>query len=214
MKYLTILGLVLFAVNSLLHLFWKKHGNLTKAFIMPTIVLSAFLINGKLSWMIIVSAVFSWLGDLLLEKEGIRWFTAGGLAFIVSHLLYGLFFFSRIGFADVNRYIVVPVCAVYCLISVSTIWNIRKTSPEKTTGLLLLYLFANAFMNTTSLAHMLTDRSPASIAIYVGAVLFFISDNCLFYECFHKKRPNLFIPVMSTYIAGEFLIVAGSALLK
>lgn len=212
--YFSIPALILFLTNSFLHLFWKKHSNLTKALIMPTVILCGYLTGGRPETVTLIAALFSWLGDILLEKNGFRWFTAGGLAFIVSHLCYGLSYIPDINAGAFNPYVLIPVCILYLAAAVSTVWNIRKSAPEKSSGLLLIYLLSNAFMNTLALMVMLGTKSVYGIIIYIGAVLFFISDNCLFYECFHPKKPNLFVPVMATYIFGEFMIVVGSALIK
>lgn len=207
-----LLSLVFFVVNSLFHLFLHKFGNITKALIMPSILICCFCINRPISPILIGAVAASWLGDVLLERDGFRWFTAGGLAFMASHMLYGLSYIPAISFSNVPAAVVITIAIVYCVISCSTIYNIRKTAPEKSMILLLLYLFTNAFMNILALTRMLSNFSIFSIIIYIGAVLFFISDNCLFYECFHSKKPNLFVPVMATYIAGEFMIAVGSVL--
>lgn len=207
-----ILSLSFFAVNALLHLFLHKFGNLTKALIMPSILLCCFCVNRALPPVLIAAVVTSWLGDVLLEKNGFKWFTAGGLAFMASHMLYGLSYIPAINANKPPLLVLIPAVLIYCAVSCSTVWNIRKTAPKNSAVLLLLYLFTNAFMNILALMQLVTCVSTLTVIIYIGAVLFFISDNCLFYECFHKSKPNLFVPVMATYITGEFMIAFCSAL--
>lgn len=211
---LIVAALLFFCVNSFFHLFRKKYGNLTKALILPSILACYLLLADNYSVVLILGMFFSWLGDVLLEKQGFRWFTAGGIAFIASHLLYGLSYIPHSFDGEVSAFIVVPVAAVYCIVSAVTIFSIRRTAPKNSVFLLYVYLLANSFMNVIAFIQLMNNRDVSAIIVYIGAVLFFISDNCLFIECFHRKKPNLFIPVMGTYIFGEFFIAAGSAFLR
>lgn len=176
---------------------------------MPSVFLCCICADKTVPAILIGAVAASWLGDVLLEREGFRWFVSGGLAFIVSHLLYGLSYIPYVDFGKVSFAVIISAAVIYAVISFTTVWNIRKTAPKNSHPLLLLYLFTNGFMNVLALTQMLSNISAVSVAIYIGAVLFFISDNCLFYECFHSKKPNLFVPVMATYIVGEFLIAFG-----
>lgn len=210
---LLITAAVLFCVNTVLHLFLKRYKNVTKAFILPTVLFLALAVNPLLAPAVIAAAVFSWLGDVLLEKQGMKWFTAGGIAFMLSHLCYGISYLPHIDFAAVNYFIAVPVFAVYLAVCLITVGRVKKSAPAKMPPLLLLYLATNALMNIFALMLVMSSMNIPGAVIYAGAVLFFISDNCLFIECFHEKKPNLFLPVMGTYIFGELMIAAGSALL-
>lgn len=209
----SVTAAVLFGLNTGLHLFWKKYGNVTKALILPTVLLCGLAVNVHLSPVVITAAFFSWLGDVLLERQGVKWFTAGGIAFMASHLCYGASYVKRIDFSDVNYFLAVPVLILYLSVCALTVAKVGKTAPAKMPPLLLLYLVTNAAMNFFALMLMLSGNGIPGAVVFLGAVLFFISDNCLFFECFHEKKPNLFIPVMATYIFGEFMIVTGSALL-
>lgn len=80
-------------------------------------------------------------------------------------------------------------------------------------GLRFLYLSLNAMMNIFMLMHMTSAFGTGSLLMFIGAVLFFVSDNFLFLEFFHRKKPDFFYVVMPTYIAGEFLIAHGLTML-
>lgn len=206
-----IICFTVFAINSVLHLFWNKHGNITKAIILPSIMLCYFSVAETISPVWVIAAVASWLGDVLLMKQNIKWFTAGGLFFMLSHLAYGLSYIPHIDFHSLNFIDVIIVSAVYCIIAGVTVFLIRRTAPERMAPLLYIYLLTNAFMNVLALMTVMCNQNVYGAIIYIGAVLFFISDNFLFIEMFYKGRPNFFRTVMSTYILGEFLIALGSA---
>lgn len=213
MTIFRIVSFAFFAINSVLHLFWKKHGSLTKSLILPSIMLCYFSIAETISPVWVIAAIASWLGDVFLIKPGVKWFTAGGLFFMLSHMVYGLSYIPKIDFSSLNFILVAVISVIYCAAAAITIFLIRKSAPERMAPLLYIYLLTNAFMNILALMTMLSSLNPFGILIYIGAVLFFISDNFLFIECFHEKKPNYFRTVMSTYITGEFLIALGSALL-
>ncbi len=200
-------------IVSLLHLFWKKHGNLTKALLLPSILVYYLVSAAKPSVIIIIAICASWLGDVLLEKSGIKWFTAGGISFMLSHLMYTAAYALRTDFGAVKAAIVIPAAAVYIAVTLLTIKAIKPSAPKNLIFPLWLYLFFNASMNTFALMLLTARPCAGSAVIFAGAVLFFISDNCLFIECFHSKKPNLFYPVMGTYIVGEFMIAQGLIML-
>lgn len=205
--------LAAFAVNACLHLFWKKHGNMTKALILPTILLCYLTTAQTVSPVIIGAAAAAWAGDVLLMKSGFRWFTAGGIAFMLGHMLFGLSYLPFVQAGAVSVPLTAGAAVLYCAVSFVTVWCIRGDTPKNTNGLLLVYLLTNAFMNVLALAVLQSNHTLPGVMIFAGALLFFISDNALFFECFHHKKPNLFITVMGTYIAGVFLIMTGSALM-
>lgn len=208
---LRIAAFLIFAVNALLHLFWHKHGNLTKALLLPSVLLCYLLVADDISVFAVIAFIASFLGDVLLEKSGPKWFTAGGISFMFSHLMFTLFYSTKIDFSRVNIILIPVASIIYFFALFTTISKIKQPGLQIKPGLLMLYLLINGAMNIFALMLLQTLPCIGTVLIYAGAVLFFVSDNCLFIECFHKKKPNLFYPVMVTYIAGEFLIAMGAA---
>lgn len=208
-----VTGLVLFAVNTALHLFWGKFKNLTKALIIPTVLVVYFCFVKEISWVFVAAVAASWLGDVLLEKQGNAWFTAGGIAFMLSHLLFSVSYIPFIGFHSKRLLLAIPVACVYLLIGLLTAKKTGKTENSIGTGLIFLYLMFNAVMNILAFCLLLCKPSLAGALIYCGAILFYVSDNCLFFEVFRPNGKDWFITVIGTYIAGEFLIALGMALM-
>ena len=86
MKYL-FLGV--FVLSAAVHLYAsakKDTGmrNFTKPFILLSLLGFYVLSARSLSGAIVLALIFSWLGDVLLIPKGVKWFTAGGIAFISS----------------------------------------------------------------------------------------------------------------------------------
>lgn len=212
--FLRYIFLVLILIVSALHLFWHKHGNLTKALLLPSIALYYISCVPNPSPVLLFALAASWLGDVLLMRQGVKWFTAGGISFMLSHLLLMILYTANINLSSLKLYILLPAAIIYFTADALIIKAIKPTAPENMSVPLYFYLFMNASMNLFALMQMMSVMSVGSVITYVGAVLFFISDCSLFMQQFYKRDfKNSFLLVMFTYIAGEFLITQGTILL-
>ena len=71
-------------------------------------------------------------------------------------------------------------------------------------------------MNIFAMMQLLSRPSPAAAVAYIGALLFFASDCCLFLVRYGKRPDIVFkkhFTVMLTYLLGELLIVVGILML-
>lgn len=221
MKYLILSLLVIFTAVHLYHS-WKddsKKRPFTKPFLIPLIaVFYLVCINNteEINTVLLAALATSWLGDVLLIPTGIKWFAAGGISFLVSHISFICIFASLISFESVNLMYVIPAAAVY-LITVFCIFRslIPHNNNKPLFAAMCMYLLANGTMNIFAFTNMVGNPCPASISVYAGALLFFISDSCLFILKFHPNKKLIFkkhFTVMLTYVLGEFLITYGMIL--
>ena len=214
LSFLKYIFLALILTVSALHLFWHRHGNLTKALLLPSIALYYLASVPKPSPVFLLALAASWLGDVLLMRQGTKWFTAGGISFMVSHLMLMITYAFNINLHSLKLYILLPAAILYCTIDALIIKAIKPTAPAKMSVPLYFYLFMNASMNVFALMQLMSLQNPASAVTYVGAILFFISDCSLFMQQFYKRKfKNSFLLVMFTYIAGEFLITQGTIMI-
>lgn len=212
--FLKYISLALILTVSVLHLFMHKHGNLTKALLLPSIALYYFLSAPSPSPIFLLALAASWLGDILLMRQGIKWFTSGGISFMLSHLMFMLFYARSIDFHSLKLCILIPAAIIYCTAAALIIKSIKPTAPQKMSVPLYLYLFMNASMNVFALMQLMSLKSFGAAIAYLGAILFFISDCSLFMQQFYKRDfKNSFLLVMFTYIAGEFLIAQGATMI-
>lgn len=213
--FLKYIFLALILTVSALHLFMHKHGNLTKALLLPSIALYYISCEPSPSPVFLLALAASWLGDVLLMRQGTKWFTAGGISFMLSHLLLIISYAPNINFHSLRLYILLPAAVLYCFADAMIIRAIKPDAPAGMSAPLYFYLFMNASMNVSALMQLMSAGSFGSVVTYVGAILFFISDCSLFMQQFYKKDfKNSFLLVMFTYIAGEFLITQGTILIK
>lgn len=211
----------LFAAMSLWHLYYswideKKGRARTKPFLLIFLTLYYIFSTHNISYLLLFALITSWLGDVFLIFPGI-WVTLGGFAFGAGHILFILAYATQITFSAVSWLPVVLVSLVYLGISAFILSLVWKPSPAPMRLNMTLYLLANSTMNIFALMQLLTNHSAGAAIAYIGAVLFFISDCCLFLVRFYKGEKQLVFKkhftVMLTYLAGEFMIVQGMIML-
>ena len=188
----------------------RRVRNISKPFLLPSLL--GFYVLGARSpaAAIILALVFSWLGDVLLIPRGVRWFTAGGIAFMVSHAFFILGYSRDVDFARIPAALIAGLALLFLA---AAVWVFRRLRPHLPRALfypMFFYLLLNGAMNCFSIFRCITVPSAAAVTTAVGAVLFFVSDCTLFFVRFHKEsRWKTHFPVMLTYLLGELLIVLG-----
>ena len=159
---------------------------------------------------VVLALFFSWLGDMLLIPKGLKWFTAGGIAFMVSHLFFILSYVQDTGFAALPKLLLFLLPAAFIAASVIIFKYLRPHLPKGMFYPMLLYLILNGMMNCFAWFRALTVGGAAGIITAIGAFLFFVSDSSLFFVRFNKNsRLKTHFLVMLTYSLGEFLIILG-----
>lgn len=207
--------LALFFIDTGIHLYAslkqdKPLRNRTKPFILLLLLAFYCLSTEHVSTVVVLALLFSWLGDVLLIPAGVKWFTAGGISFMISH---AFFILAYAGSTDMSR-IPGPVLYVLPLLFiVATVIIFRNLKPHLPHGLfypMMLYLFINGAMNCCAWFRSLSMGGAAGVITALGALLFYISDTSLFFVRFNKEsRLKTHFLVMLTYSLGEFLIVLG-----
>lgn len=209
------IALVLFVVVTSAHLYashktdrtWR---NRTKPFILITLLAYYMLATDDLRLMIVLALIFSWLGDVLLMPHGVKWFTAGGISFMISHAFFIAGYCQDISIANVSWPVLIGM-ELFFLILVAYIFSkLKQHLPKPLVWPMFLYLFINGTMNCFAILRMLSNPCTATIITCIGAVLFFVSDTTLFFVRFNKdSRFRTHFWVMFTYSLGEMMIVLG-----
>ncbi len=209
------IALILFFMVTGMHLYAslkqdKPMRNRTKPFILLFLLAFYCLSAGEIRITVVLALIFSWIGDMLLIPKGLKWFTAGGISFMVSHLFFILTYAELTDFSMVSRpvMIILPACF---LISAAVIFKcMRPFLPTTIFWPMLLYLLINGGMNCFAWFRSMSAAGPVAVITALGALLFYISDTALFFVRFNKdSRLKTHFPVMLTYSLGEFLIVLG-----
>lgn len=212
MKYLF---LAVFFISTAIHLYASlkkdtKLRNISKPFILLSLLGFYVTAARVISIAIILALIFSWIGDVLLIPKGVKWFTAGGISFMISHAFFIVGYCRDIVFSKIPVFLIV-LLSVFFAVTVSFIFSkLKPHLPKALFYPMFLYLLINGTMNCFAISRCVSVPSVATVITAVGAALFFVSDSSLFFVRFDKdsKLKTHFL-VMLTYSIGEFLIVLG-----
>ncbi|MBO4872828.1 MAG: lysoplasmalogenase [Lachnospiraceae bacterium] len=207
--------LCLFFLSAGIHLYAsarqdKKLRNQTKPFILLFLLGFYCCAADPVMATVVLALLFSWLGDLLLIKKGTKWFAAGGVAFMISHIFFIVSYLKQTDFGSVPVLAAVLLIAAFVTAALILFHYLRPHLPKALFYPMLAYLILNGLMNCFAWFRSLTIGGLAGLITAVGALLFFVSDSSLFFVRFHKEsRLKTHFLVMLTYSLGEFLIVLG-----
>ena len=212
MKYVF---LAVFVLSTGIHLYASlrkdtKIRNATKPFILLSL-LGFYVLSARVpSTAIILALIFSWIGDVLLMPKGLKWFTAGGIAFMISHGFFIAGYWKDVVFSRIPVLLII-LLAVFFAVTVSFVFSkLKPYLPKALFYPMFLYLLINGAMNCFALFRCISSPTTATVTTAIGAALFFVSDTALFFVRFKKDgRLKTHFLVMLTYSIGEFLIVLG-----
>lgn len=166
---------------------------------------------------VIIALIMSWLGDVLLIPQGVKWFTIGGISFMISHAFFMISYYeSGIVFSNINPVLIALIALIYAVTVVILFIKLKPSLPKALFYPMFVYLLLNGAMNSFAWFRLLSGSCSLASGLItaIGAVLFFISDSSLFFVRFDKKcAMKTHFTVMLTYSVGEFMIILGLMLL-
>lgn len=178
---------------------------LTKPLIMFSIIAFYYLQSQKTlekqDILMMIAFTFSWLGDVFLMFSGEIFFMLGLGSFLMTHLFYIYVFSRNKEKANWSARIFIPILSI-------SVFSLIYNHVEK--GLLipvLVYMLAISLMAITASERKTNTESFRFV--FVGAILFLISDSFLAIEKFAYKIPVSTLLVMSTYVLAQYFIATG-----
>ncbi len=207
--------LAVFILSTAVHLYGSirkdsKLRNITKPFLLLSLLGYYILAARTPSAAVILALIFSWIGDVLLIPKGVKWFTAGGIAFMVSHAFFIAGYCRDIDFSRISVPLIVFLAAFFTAAVVLIFSKLKPHLPKALFYPMFLYLMINGAMNCFAIFRFASAPAAATLITALGAALFFISDTALFFVRFNKEsRLKTHFLVMLTYSIGELLIVLG-----
>lgn len=212
---MNIVALILFIIVTGIHLYAslrqdKKLRAITKPFILLTLLAFYCLSAKPVMLFVVLALLFSWLGDVLLIPAGVKWFTVGGISFMVSHLFFILSYAKLTDFSQVNRAVMVILPFIFICSTVIIFKYLKPHLPKALFYPMFFYLLLNGAMNCFAWFRSMSAGGTAAVITAVGALMFYVSDCSLFFVRFDKNsRLKTHFLVMLTYSLGELLIVLG-----
>ena len=188
-------------------------GFISKALIIPVLAI-LFLVNlnpgkNRLHTLMLAGLFFSWAGDVVLEfsDNNGNLFLLGLVCFLLAHIMYFTVFLLTPGKNSIltNRiWLLIPVI-IYGLILIFYLY------PDLAKMRLPVILYAAVILTMLSGAINRFEKvnRKSYYLVLSGAVLFVISDSSIAINKFSHPFESSGIVIMSTYIAAQYLIVAG-----
>lgn len=205
------LFLGLFIIAGILHLAcclkdWELLRQLTKPILIPLLI-GYYLTNAITPQPIIAGALlFGFAGDVLLLSSKRSWFIAGLLAFLGGHFLY-----ITTLVVDLNRldyHILLPAFFLYGLIGVLAFVYLRESLGALKIPV-ITYLIVLEAMSLIALHRLWFNPNQATALVFIGTLLFCLSDFLLSQRFFVKAGRHPHFNVMLTYLTAQCLIVYG-----
>ena len=205
--FLIIVVLELFSENALEVLPFKFSPK-------PLILLSLIIfflkqskhLNITTKLFIVFALIFSLIGDVLLMfvENSPAFFLSGLVAFLIAHIMYIIVFLEK---RNANKSAI--VISVVLLIYAVGIFYILKDGLGDMLIPVILYMLIILTMAIT--AWLRKDMVPniSHVLVFIGALLFVISDSTLALNKFYKTLPQSHIIIMSTYAIAQYCIVMG-----
>lgn len=213
--FLFILSIIGVFAGILLHLKWLNY--LCKPLIMISIGGYFLLNSNKLDKNIVRFAMFAFLfslfGDsfLMFANNEIIYFMLGLASFLIAQIFYIFLFRQTIKhsgkepFLSNNRIYLTAfiLCgAIIYYLLFNHLDFVLKIA-------VFMYMTAILGMSTMALNRYKTVSSTSFSFVFLGSILFIISDTLIAFDQFYAPVPYDRIFVMSTYIAAQYLIMKG-----
>lgn len=183
-----------------------------KPLILPFLmILVTFSKNFPTKKTLLTALLFSWIGDviLLFSDKGELYFIFGLVSFLVSHLVYIVFFnkqqTTRENDSKVQFWLGVFLILGYFAFMIFTLFP--KLGPLKIP--VLVYAIVITTMLFFAFKGSLKWSIPANKYIFVGAIVFVSSDSVLAFNKFYTPIEHASFYIMATYCLAQYLIVKG-----
>lgn len=218
---LSKIGLILFLLITIIHMIGIVMANTTISFISKPLLMPTLLIyffgevklakKNVITPILIVSLIFSLGGDFALMFKSDIYFILGLGSFLIAHILYIVAFnkinqqTSGAGLIKAKPILILPFLLygilLYTLLFSKLDIVLKIAVPIYASAISLMAIF------TLNLYPKL--KIEAFKPLFLGAVLFIISDSCIAINRFFVEIPQATLVIMVTYILAQWLIIQG-----
>lgn len=170
--------------------------------------------------MILTSLAFSWSGDVNLMMPGVegfemfekQFFILGLISFLIAHVFYILAFrkdiqqSSAVGYLKRAPWAGLPVLAFLAILLYILIPGINTDMRIP----VVVYAGVISIMTLFALNRFGAVSRQSFWLVFIGAVLFMVSDSMIAINKFHTPFEASRFAIMFTYLLAQYLIVKGS----
>ncbi|MEO8932762.1 MAG: lysoplasmalogenase [Xanthomarina sp.] len=175
---------------SLIIFFWKQSAHLEK----------------NLKTMVFLALIFSLLGDILLMfvRQSPNYFIGGLLAFLTAHIFYVCVFLKQRNRSKNGAIFILMMLAYGMLLFYFLQDGLRDMLIP-----VILYMAVILSMAATAFLRQGYVVKSNYVLVFIGAILFMISDSILALNKFYQPLPFTNFSIMFTYAFAQLFIVFG-----
>ncbi len=160
--------------------------------------------------LVLAGLFFSWIGDIFLmfEQQHEPCFLVGLGSFLIAHICYIAGFYQAWGDTSIvvnQPWFLIPFL-LYAFFLLKPMFS--KLGPMKIPVVVYALVIMCMMLSALNLYGEISNHVFWSI--FIGALLFTISDSMIAINKFLKPFPLAKTAIMSTYIAGQLMIVFGA----
>lgn len=200
-----------FLLIDLLFVHYKFYSKrlFSKTLLIPILILYYIFSSKNIIFTLIIALFMSFLGDTFLLFENKKtYFKLGLFSFLISHIFYLLTFLITSKFLKgVPPYIFIFLIfyILYGLFFYKSLFpEIEEVKKE-----ILIYIIVIILMSFFTIPRFYIFPLKNSLSVFIGSILFIISDSFLSLQIFKGKIKRNSILIMLTYGLAQFLIVFG-----
>jgi len=176
-------------------------------------LLHAKNIDRKVVQLAVFAFVFSWFGDMFLMfgEKGFIFFISGIAAFLVAQVFYVFLFLRTINLSGKKPFLKKKPYFLIAYIAYGLIIYIILYNHLDEILKVAVFVYMVTLLSMSSMAlNRFGNGHPVSFRyIFIGSILFVISDSLIAINKFLVPIPYEGIFIMTTYISAQYLIMRG-----
>jgi uncharacterized membrane protein YhhN len=163
------------------------------------------------STLFLIAMLFCWVGDVLLLFKPELFFMAGLVAFLTGHILY-ILCYQRMRFSESKNALLGPQKVRFALpIALAGTGLVVVLYPVLGDLRIpvMIYALVITIMALQALFRFGYTTNKSFVLVFIGAILFMISDSLLAINKFLMPIQFASFYIMATYMVAQYLIVEG-----
>jgi uncharacterized membrane protein YhhN len=160
---------------------------------------------------ILIALFFSWVGDVILLFSDIAeiYFILGLVAFLISHITYCVLFNKQIKGKFKRNTVVFGIGSILIAFYLIGMLCVLLPSLGELKIPVIVYATVISIMLVFAFNGYLIWEKPGNLYVFLGAIVFVVSDSILAIDKFHKPIEKNSFFIMLTYLVAQYLIVVG-----
>lgn len=177
---------------------------ISKPFIIPILWLLYKLHVKKQSYFYSIALFCSFIGDTILMFKGLNFFMLGLVSFLIAHVFYIIIIRKRI--KKLSNPKLFKFSIPFLLLVIGLISLLESKGLGTMHFPIIIYGITIGLFGTFALYSHLELKNNRSKLMFIGAVLFIISDATLAINAFYEPMLLFNLIVMISYIAAQYCI--------